>query len=103
LKMAVDASGVVNDRTGANGSFELASDDALLFLATQRSQLNFTSPESAMRPLVGARLSHLRPLRTLKVTVRPSGETSQLSARSGSTEPSGSLSDVPVLYCTRRL
>src|SRR5688572_20072891 len=88
--------------TGASGLTELSMVARVPLVDFQRVHVAATSSASTARLFTGGVGCHLALLRSLKVTARPSGEVSQLSARSPTTLPAvGSPS--PGFTTVRRL
>jgi hypothetical protein len=73
--------------TGASGLAELSMVARVPLVDFHRVQVAATSSASTFRLFTGAVGCHFALPRSLKVTVRPSGEVSQLSARSPTTSP----------------
>jgi hypothetical protein len=77
----------VSDCTGASGLAVLSTVERVPLIFFQRSQLATTSCASTARPLTGAIVWKWALGLSLNVTLRPSGDASQPSARSPATSP----------------
>src|SRR3954447_3761374 len=104
LKTTVLSSVAVTPRTGALGLALLARLPRPWLLAAKRFQLKTMSSVVKGRPLTGALLCHLMPLRSLTVSDSLSGDHSHDSARSGMTSLySGALPFRPGFSLTSKL
>src|SRR3954469_11879716 len=103
LTTIVLSSGALTEAIGALGLAAFETSERAAFLAAKVSQEYLTSVAVRARPLVGGRASNGILGRSLNVTWVPSGESSQDSAASGSTEPSGGVGYRPTLCLSKRL
>src|SRR6476659_879876 len=87
LNTTVSLSGAVAPITEPLGFTELTRSERSELFSAHLFQLKATSSAVRLRPLSGGRGSEPRFLRILKVSVRRSGENSQLSAVSPETSP----------------